>query len=65
MAVYLGTYVSRVDDGGLEFRETKGTLAIDRARLAFYRERGAARRQACAMEPRLGEGRDRVIRIPD
>src|SRR5688572_14967075 len=38
MAVYLGTYVSRVDDGGLEFRGTKGTLKIDRARLAFYRD---------------------------
>jgi predicted dehydrogenase len=37
-AVYLGTYVSRVDDGGLEFRGEKGTLKIDRARLAFYRD---------------------------
>jgi predicted dehydrogenase len=41
MAVYLGTYVSRVDDGGLEFRGTKGTLKIDRARLAFYRDDAA------------------------
>jgi predicted dehydrogenase len=35
---YLGTYVSRVDDGGLEFRGDLGTLKIDRARLAFYRD---------------------------
>jgi hypothetical protein len=40
MAAYLGTYVSRVDDGGLEFRGDKGTLKIDRARLVFYRDDG-------------------------
>jgi predicted dehydrogenase len=39
-AAYLGTYVSRVDDGGLEFRGDLGTLKIDRARLAFYRDEG-------------------------
>ncbi|MEN3336750.1 MAG: hypothetical protein V7647_426 [Acidobacteriota bacterium] len=38
MAAYLGTYVSRVDDGGLEFRGERGTLKVDRARLAFYRD---------------------------
>ena len=38
MAAYLGTYVSRIDDGGLEFRGTEGTLKIDRTRLAVYRE---------------------------
>ena len=38
MTAYLGTYVSRVDDGGLEFRGEGGTLKIDRARLAFYRD---------------------------
>jgi predicted dehydrogenase len=38
MATYHGTYVSRVDDGGLVFRGDRGTLKIDRARLAFYRE---------------------------
>jgi len=38
MAAYLGTYVSRVDDGGLEFRGERGTLKIDRTRLAFYRD---------------------------
>ena len=41
MAAYLGTYVSRVDDGGLEFRGRPGTLKIDRARLAFYRDDAA------------------------
>jgi predicted dehydrogenase len=38
MVAYLGTYVSRVDDGGLEFRGEGGTLKIDRSRLAFYRD---------------------------
>ena len=40
-AAYLGTYISRVDDGGLEFRGDRGTLKIDRARLAFYRDDAA------------------------
>ena len=38
LASYLGTFLSRVDDGGLEFRGEQGTLKIDRARLAFYRD---------------------------
>jgi predicted dehydrogenase len=37
-ATYLGTFVSRIDDGGLEFRGDRGTLKIDRARMAFYRD---------------------------
>ncbi len=41
MAAYLGTFVSRVDDGGLEFRGERGTLKIDRSRLAFYRDDAA------------------------
>jgi predicted dehydrogenase len=41
IANYLQTYVSRVDDGGLEFRGDKGTLRIDRARMAFYRDDAA------------------------
>jgi predicted dehydrogenase len=41
MAAYLGTYVSKVDDGGLEFRGDKGTLKIDRSRLAVYRDDAA------------------------
>jgi predicted dehydrogenase len=40
-AAYLGTYVSRIDDGGLEFRGERGTLKIDRNRLAFYRDDAA------------------------
>jgi predicted dehydrogenase len=35
---YLGTYVSRVDDGGLEFRGDLGTLKINRAGLALYKD---------------------------
>ncbi|MGH8246119.1 MAG: Gfo/Idh/MocA family protein [Gammaproteobacteria bacterium] len=38
MVTHTGTYVSRIDDGGLEFRGDKGTLKIDRDRLAFYNE---------------------------
>ena len=53
MAVYLGTYVSRVDDGGLEFRGTKGTLKIDRARLAFYRDDAAYVPGTLTPEPEL------------
>ena len=41
MTAYLGTYVSRVDDGGLEFRGDRGTLKIDRAHLAFFRDDAA------------------------
>ena len=41
LTAYLGTYVSRVDDGGLEFRGERGTLKVDRARLAFYRDDAA------------------------
>ena len=37
MAAHLGSYVSRVDDGGLEFRGTLATLKVDRSRLAVYR----------------------------
>src|SRR4029078_12532474 len=38
MAVYLGSDVSKVDGGGLEFRGERGTLKIDRSRLAVYRD---------------------------
>jgi predicted dehydrogenase len=51
MAAYLGTYVSRVDDGGLEFRGDRGTLKIDRARLAFYRDDAAWAPGTLAPEP--------------
>ena len=49
--VYLGTYVSRVDDGGLEFRGDRGTLKIDRARLAFYRDDAAYAAGTLTPEP--------------
>jgi predicted dehydrogenase len=51
MAAYLGTYVSKVDDGGLEFRGDKGTLKIDRARLAFYRDDAAYAAGTLTPEP--------------
>jgi predicted dehydrogenase len=51
IAAYLGTYVSRVDDGGLEFRGERGTLKIDRARLAFYRDDAAWAPGTNAPEP--------------
>jgi predicted dehydrogenase len=51
MAVYLGTYVSKVDDGGLEFRGDRGTLKIDRAHLAFYRDDAAYATGTLAPEP--------------
>jgi predicted dehydrogenase len=50
---YLGTYVSRVDDGGLEFRGDRGTLKIDRARLAFYRDDAAYAPGSNAPEPEI------------
>jgi len=51
LVAYLGTYVSRVDDGGLEFRGDRGTLKIDRARLAFYRDDAAYAAGTLAPEP--------------
>jgi predicted dehydrogenase len=36
--VYNGTMTSNIDDGGIEFRGTNGTLKIDREHLAFYSE---------------------------
>ena len=53
MAAYLGTYVSRVDDGGLEFRGDRGTLKIDRARLAFYRDDSAYAPGSHTPEPEI------------
>ena len=38
MVTHIGTYVSRIDDGGLEFRGDKATLKIDRERLVVYSE---------------------------
>jgi predicted dehydrogenase len=53
MAAYLGTYVSRVDDGGLEFRGDKGTLKIDRARLAVYRDEAPYAAGTLTPEPEI------------
>jgi predicted dehydrogenase len=53
MVAYLGTYVSRVDDGGLEFRGDRGTLKIDRARLAFYRDDAAYASGSLTPEPEI------------
>lgn len=50
---YLGTYVSRVDDGGLEFRGELGTLKIDRARLAFYKDDAAYASGTLTPEPEI------------
>jgi predicted dehydrogenase len=36
--VYEGTMVSSIDDGGLDFRGTEGTLKINRSGFAIYRE---------------------------
>ena len=38
MVTHTGTYGSSIDDGGLEFRGDRGTLKIDRERLAFFSE---------------------------
>jgi predicted dehydrogenase len=53
MGVYLQTYVSRVDDGGLEFRGDRGTLKIDRRRLAFYRDDAAYAAGTSTPEPEV------------
>ena len=50
---YLGTYVSRVDDGGLEFRGELGTLKINRARLAFYKDDAPYAKGTLTPEPEL------------
>jgi len=53
MTVYQGTYVSKVDDGGLEFRGERGTLKIDRSRLAFYRDDAAYATGTLTPEPEI------------
>jgi predicted dehydrogenase len=50
---HLGTYVSRVDDGGLEFRGELGTLKIDRARLAFYKDDAPYKPGTLTPEPEI------------
>jgi predicted dehydrogenase len=53
MTAYLGTYVSRVDDGGLEFRGDAATLKINRARLAVYRDDAPYAAGTLAPEPEI------------
>jgi predicted dehydrogenase len=50
---YLGTFVSRVDDGGLELRGDRGTLKVDRTRLAFYRDDTAYAPGTLTPEPEI------------
>jgi predicted dehydrogenase len=50
---HLGTYVSKVDDGGLEFRGELGTLKIDRARLAFYKDDAPYKAGTLTPEPEI------------
>jgi predicted dehydrogenase len=50
---HLGTYVSKVDDGGLEFRGELGTLKIDRARLAFYKDDAPYAKGTLTPEPEI------------
>ncbi|MCI0622646.1 MAG: Gfo/Idh/MocA family oxidoreductase [Acidobacteria bacterium] len=51
--VYTGTMVSRIDDGGLELRGTKGTLKVDRQHLAFYAEESRNIAGTQAPEPEI------------
>jgi predicted dehydrogenase len=53
MVTYVGTYVSRIDDGGLEFRGDRGTLKIDRERLAVYSEQARYAAGTLSPEPEI------------
>jgi predicted dehydrogenase len=44
---------SKIDDGGLEFRGTKGTLKVDRAHLALYSEETANEPGTLTPKPEL------------
>lgn len=50
---HLGSYGSRVDDGGLEFRGTDAVLKIDRNRLAVYRNDASNVSGTYAPEPEI------------
>jgi predicted dehydrogenase len=52
---YDGTMVSSIDDGGLEFRGTDGTLKITRGGFSIYRE-GRRVDNPALMERSLGDG---------
>jgi predicted dehydrogenase len=64
MSAYLGTYVSRVDDGGLEFRCERGTLKVDRVRLALYRDDAATPRERMRRSPKCTSARAATGRFP-
>lgn len=53
MVTHIGTYVSRIDDGGLEIRGDKATLKIDRERLAVYNEESKTIPGTNAPEPEI------------
>ena len=58
---YNGSMASNIDDGGIEFRGTQGTLKIDREHLAFYSEESSQVPGTNAPEPEvfvrsLGDG---------
>jgi len=50
---YLGTYSSKVDDGGLEFRGDLGTLKIDRSHVAFYKDDAPYKAGTLTPEPEI------------
>ena len=50
---YNGSMASNIDDGGIEFRGTQGTLKIDREHLAFYSEESKVVQGTNAPEPEL------------
>ena len=51
VASYVGTFLSRVDDGGLEFRGDRGTLKINRQHFALYRDEAPYVRGTLTPEP--------------
>ncbi len=63
---YVGSFNSRTDDGGLEFRGTEATMKIDRRRLAVYRNDAPYAPGTHAPEPEIyvRGGRRRHDRAP-
>lgn len=52
---YDGAMMSGIDDGGIEFRGSRGTLKINRARLAFYPEGARGNFEPDGPEPEMME----------
>jgi predicted dehydrogenase len=50
---FTNTMSSKIDDGGVEFRGTKGTLKVDRAHLALYSEETANEPGTLTPKPEL------------